>query len=114
MAPGTIPTTAPTFTASARPAGLRSVVTTWYYDKGVGLEHLRHLSGAALGRGLSENARQAYRWLVEMYSDGVEIFIFGFSRGAYTARSLTGFKSYSGLLQSQDKGLIEDAYEAYR
>jgi hypothetical protein len=85
-----------------------------FYDKGLGLEHLQHLSGAALGRGLSENVRQAYRWLVERYSDGAEIFLFGFSRGAYTARSLTGFMNYAGLLQSQDEGAIEDAYEAYR
>jgi len=85
-----------------------------YYDKGVGLDHLQHLSGGTLGKGLSENVRQAYRWLVHRYAEGTEIYIFGFSRGAYTARSLTGFMSYAGLLLPQDESAIEDAYEAYR
>jgi T6SS, Phospholipase effector Tle1-like, catalytic domain len=85
-----------------------------FYEKGVGLEPGMRLSGGALGRGLSENVRGAYRWVVRHYADGAEIFIFGFSRGAYTARSLAGFMHYAGLLQPQDEGAIEDAYEAYR
>ena len=85
-----------------------------YYDKGVGLEQLQRLSGAALGKGLSENVRQAYRWLARRHEDGAEIHVFGFSRGAYTARSLTGFMNYAGLLLPQDEGAIGDAYEAYR
>jgi hypothetical protein len=85
-----------------------------FYEKGVGLEPGMRLSGGALGKGLSENVREAYRWLVRHYTSGAEIYIFGFSRGAYTARSLTGFMSYAGLLQPQDEGTIEDAYEAYR
>jgi hypothetical protein len=85
-----------------------------YYDKGVGLEPGMRLSGAALGKGLSENVREAYRWLVRRYADDALIYVFGFSRGAYTARSLTGLMNYAGLLEAQDEGSIEDAYEAYR
>jgi hypothetical protein len=85
-----------------------------FYDKGVGLEPGMRLSGGAVGKGLSENVREAYRWLARRYADGAEVFVFGFSRGAYTARSLAGFMSYAGLLQSSDEGAIEDAYEAYR
>jgi uncharacterized protein (DUF2235 family) len=85
-----------------------------FYDKGVGLEPGMRLSGGALGKGLSENVREAYRWLARRYVDGAEVFVFGFSRGAYTARSLAGFMSYAGLLQASDDGTIEDAYEAYR
>ena len=85
-----------------------------FYDKGVGLELGMRLSGGALGKGLSENVREAYRWLARRYSDGAEIFVFGFSRGAYTARSLAGFMNYAGLLQASDEGAIEGAYEAYR
>ena len=85
-----------------------------YYSKGVGLEPGMRLSGAALGKGLSENVREAYRWLVRHHADGAEIYIFGFSRGAYTARSLSGLMNYAGLLQPQDEGSIGDAYEAYR
>ena len=43
---------------------------------------------ACSGKGLDENIRLAYEWLIENYNDGDEIFIFGFSRGAFTARSL--------------------------
>lgn len=85
-----------------------------FYDKGVGLEPGRRLSGGALGKGLSENVREAYRWLVRRYADGAEIYVFGFSRGAYTARSLAGLMNYAGLLQPQDDGSTEGAYEAYR
>jgi uncharacterized protein (DUF2235 family) len=72
------------------------------------------LSGAALGKGLSENVREAYRWLVRRYFADALIYVFGFSRGAYTARSLTGLINYAGLLRAQDEGSVEDAYEAYR
>jgi hypothetical protein len=85
-----------------------------FYDKGVGLEPGMRLSGGALGKGLSENVREAYRWLARRYVDGAEIFVFGFSRGAYTARSLAGFMNYAGLLQASDESAIHDAYEAYR
>ena len=83
-----------------------------YYGRGVGLEPGMRLSGAALGKGLSENVRDAYRWLVRHHADGAEIYIFGFSRGAYTARSLTGLMNYAGLLQPQDEDSIKDAYAA--
>src|ERR1044071_707241 len=70
---------------------------TRYYDEGVGTGVLDGISGGAFGIGLEENVRAAYDWLVEHYHDGNaaedadEIYIFGFSRGAYTARSLVGF-----------------------
>lgn len=85
-----------------------------HYDKGVGTEKGERLSGGALGRGLSQNVREAYQWLLRRYSEGDELFVFGFSRGAYTVRSLTGFLNYAGLLQQADEGEIEDAYKAYR
>ena len=85
-----------------------------FYDKGVGLQPGMRLSGGALGKGLSQNVRDAYRWLARHYADGAEIYVFGFSRGAYTARSLAGFINYAGVLQASDEGAIEDAYDAYR
>src|SRR4051794_33407798 len=59
-----------------------------YYDEGVGTSHLDRLLGGAFGRGLSENVRQGYRFLSQFYEADDEIYIFGFSRGAFTARSL--------------------------
>ena len=54
-----------------------------YYSIGV-----NGVLGGMFGKGLDENIRLAYEWLIENYNDGDEIFIFGFSRGAFTARSL--------------------------
>lgn len=85
-----------------------------FYDTGVGTVRFERLRGGALGRGLSENVREAYRWLVDNHRDGDEIFCFGFSRGAYTVRSLCGFVAYAGLLRREDAGSIRAAYDAYR
>ncbi|WP_095147840.1 DUF2235 domain-containing protein [Pseudomonas sp. Irchel s3a18] len=68
-----------------------------YYDKGVGTSPVTPISGAAFGNGVSINIRQAYRFLVEAYQPGDQIYLFGFSRGAFTARSLNGFIEFAGL-----------------
>lgn len=70
-----------------------------YYDEGVGtLGGLDKYVGGGLGKGLDINVRQAYRFLSQFYETGDEIYIFGFSRGAFTARSLAGYVGASGLL----------------
>ncbi|OQW42585.1 MAG: hypothetical protein A4S08_11515 [Proteobacteria bacterium SG_bin4] len=75
-----------------------------YYDKGVGTHMNDQFSGSAFGSGVSRNIRQAYQFLSHTYkakgenSDGDDIYIFGFSRGAFTARSLNGFIEMAGLL----------------
>ncbi|HEY9212705.1 MAG TPA: DUF2235 domain-containing protein [Ancylobacter sp.] len=68
-----------------------------YYDEGVGTLDDR-VRGGVLGIGLDRNVRQAYRFLSQFYDTGDEIYIFGFSRGAFTARSLAGYIGASGLL----------------
>lgn len=65
-----------------------------YYDVGV-----NGFLGGTFGKGLSENVAEAYKWLMDQYNPEDEIFIFGFSRGAYTARSLAGFIAKYGLLR---------------
>lgn len=90
------------------------------YDSGVGTEKGHKLSGGGLGLGLSENVRQAYEFLVDHYVEGAEIYVFGFSRGAYTVRSLCGFiKAIGGLLSKESLAagrdqILLDAYELYR
>ena len=69
-----------------------------YYDEGVGTQFYDNVLGGTFGRGLSENVRQGYRYLAQFYEPGDEIYILGFSRGAFTARSLAGFLAASGLL----------------
>jgi hypothetical protein len=72
-----------------------------FYDSGVGtgLLHDRILGGS-IGVGITTNIRQGYRFLSRWYVPGDEIYVFGFSRGAYTARSLVGYVAAAGLLQS--------------
>ena len=74
-----------------------------YYDTGVGtgLTPGDKFIGGGTGAGLEDNVRQAYRFLSDHYEPGVEIYIFGFSRGAFTARSLAGFMGAGGLLRPE-------------
>jgi len=52
------------------------------------------------GWGLDKEGLQAYEWLSETYEPDDRIYIFGFSRGAFTARSLAGLISKCGLLKA--------------
>lgn len=73
-----------------------------YYDRGVGTGPLLDpIKGGVFGDGLDEKIREAYRFLSSWYRPGDEIFIFGFSRGAYTARSLAGYLETVGLLRCE-------------
>jgi uncharacterized protein (DUF2235 family) len=73
-----------------------------FYDKGVGTgAYLDAIKGGMFGDGLDENIREAYRFLSTWYRPGDEIFVFGFSRGAFTARSLCGYLQAVGLLRCE-------------
>lgn len=86
-----------------------------YYDTGVGTQGLADkYVGGGLGGGLSENIQQAYRFIANNYHEGDELFLFGFSRGAYTVRSLAGFIGVAGLLRKENLRFLPEAYELYR
>ena len=61
-----------------------------FYDEGVGNNWYDRFTGALFARGLSLNIRDGYQKLARKFNPGDQIFVFGFSRGAYTARSLVG------------------------
>jgi uncharacterized protein (DUF2235 family) len=67
-----------------------------YYDAGLGTEW-GDLIGKATGSGISKNIQQAYSFITSVYDPGDYIFVFGFSRGAYTVRSLAGFVGRCGV-----------------
>ena len=70
-----------------------------YYDEGIGTaDPIDRFRGGALGFGLSDNVRQAYKYVAKHYLPGDEIYLIGFSRGAYTARSVAGYIATCGLL----------------
>jgi uncharacterized protein (DUF2235 family) len=87
-----------------------------YYDEGVGAEGSwlsRKLDGAT-GKGIDENILSAYKFILWNYEPGDELYLFGFSRGAYTARSLAGLIRNCGILKNNDLSLIKEAYRIYR
>jgi len=90
--------------------GIKQVV---FYDWGIGSYHDK-VTGGGLGAGLEKNVMDGYRFLVHNYEKGDEIFVFGFSRGAYTVRSLTGLINNCGILKGQESNRIEEAFSVYK
>jgi len=95
------------------------------YDDGVGTEDFKPLKifAGMTGWGLSRNVKQLYKELVRVYDPGDEIFMFGFSRGAFTIRTLAGFIGTCGVLDrnkccgttaSELERGIRRAYRVYR
>ncbi len=103
-----------------------------YYDPGVGTlgadgswlrlwRKITEVWGLATGWGLDEKVKDAYRFLIENYDRGNgdegardRIYIFGFSRGAYSARVLAGFIRAFGLIEKRNLNLLDYAYRAYK
>jgi len=94
-----------------------------FYDDGVGTEDLKPLKifSGMTGWGLSRNVKQLYKDLARIYEPGDNLFLFGFSRGAFTARTLAGFIASCGVLNvsklttaSALESTVKDAYEIYR
>jgi uncharacterized protein (DUF2235 family) len=86
-----------------------------FYDKGVGTAGgLDPVLGGVFGYGLSRKILEAYLFVVENYAPGDELFIFGFSRGAYTARSTAGLIRSAGVLRRQHANKLDEAYALYR
>src|SRR5262249_54587573 len=112
-----------------------------FYDPGVGTAFGSRVRGGAFGTGLNDNILHGYCWLInqwpdvcpettdvnnEKFREGPDIFVFGFSRGAYTARSLAGLINRCGLLKRSlclngkeplaciDSQLVQQAWMLYR
>ena len=93
-----------------------SVAQFVYYDPGVGTERswLAKLTGGAFGEGLSANVLDAYSFIIDNYNEGDQLFLFGFSRGAFTVRSLAGLIRKCGILRKEHSPLAGRAYSHYR
>lgn len=86
-----------------------------FYDQGVGTGNvLDRYSGGAFGDGLEDNIHDAYRFLIANYEFGDELFFFGFSRGAFTARSIVGMIRKCGILRRDVVQHYRDANVLYR
>jgi uncharacterized protein (DUF2235 family) len=86
------------------------------YDDGVGADTslIEHFLGGAFGEGLFQKIKEGYTKIAHDYQDGDAIYLFGFSRGAYTARSISGMLSACGLPQNLTEDAISDAFNTYR
>ena len=98
---------------AVKPFGRHRVPQQVFYDWGIGSYHDQVMAGAT-GQGLHKNIMDDYRYIVQNYSPGDEIFLFGFSRGAYTIRSLCGLINNFGILKRPDARLIQLAFDYYK
>lgn len=96
-----------------------------FYDPGVGTmgdpslntgfgKSLNKGLGLAFGRGMTRNIHDAYRYIMNSFHSGDRIFMFGFSRGAYTVRALAGMIHKMGLLKKGSENLIPYAIALYK
>jgi hypothetical protein len=87
-----------------------------HYHDGVGSDGdlTQRLLGGAIGLGLKKIIQDVYEFLVSDYAAGDEIYIFGFSRGAYAARALAGLIGASGIQRQKNRDEFEIAWEHYR
>lgn len=95
-----------------------------YYDPGVGTfasegawtplaRSISRIGGLAFGWGLRQNLGQAYTWLMQNWEPGDQVFIFGFSRGAYTARALVGILRAVGVMRPGSENLVPYVVATY-
>ncbi len=96
-----------------------------FYDPGVGtlarpnpwkklVQDASAIFGLATGYGLDDNVLNSYEFIVDNYADGDAIWLFGFSRGAYTVRVLAGLIHKVGLIAKQQVNLAGSGLTAYK
>jgi uncharacterized protein (DUF2235 family) len=110
---------------AAAPLGSNERVV--FYDPGVGnpgelpgatavdkvKRQIERISGLAFGRGVYENIADCYLFLMRHWREGDQLWIFGFSRGAFTARSLAGIVNRFGILEPQHENLLPTLLHIY-
>jgi uncharacterized protein (DUF2235 family) len=100
--------------AMARTAG--GVAQMLFYHSGVGTSGswISRLYDGFTGSGISDTILEAYRFVIETYEPGDQLFLFGFSRGAFTVRSLAGLIRSCGILRHNAVYAIPKAFRLYR
>jgi uncharacterized protein (DUF2235 family) len=118
------PETGPTNVSRIYDLAQKNASQLVYYDPGVGTmgargamtrigKALTRFAGLVAGYGIKENLEEAYTWLSRNYQKGDRIYVFGFSRGAYTARALTGMLHTVGLVRPGTENLVPYAVKLY-
>ena len=107
------PTNVLKFSRSIKPVDDNGIAQTVFYDWGIGSYHDK-VGGGGFGAGLDKNIMDGYRYIVHNYDEGDEIFLFGFSRGAYTVRCLAGLINNCSILKKEHENRISEAYKLYK
>jgi uncharacterized protein (DUF2235 family) len=98
-----------------------------FYDPGVGhprtlhavtlwdrwIDHVQRASALAFGLGVQENVAECYQWLATHWREGDQIFLFGFSRGAFTVRSVAGLINRFGLVRPEHVNMVPSLVSYY-
>jgi len=108
-----IPTNVLRIARAVRPEDEHGVQQIVFYDWGVG-SYQHKLRGGVSGLGIMKNIQDGYRFIVQNHDPGDEIFLFGFSRGAYTARALAGMLNKCGILKRPNADRIDEAFAFYK
>jgi uncharacterized protein (DUF2235 family) len=108
------PTNVVKFARWVLPQAPGGIVQLTYYNRGVGTgDFIDRLFGGAFGVGLGHNTREAYGFLARNYAPGDEVYLLGFSRGAYTVRRTVGMLRKCGLVPNAGEATIEEAHDLY-
>jgi uncharacterized protein (DUF2235 family) len=110
-----IPTNVRYLTMAIEHEDAEGVQQVLMYDAGIGTANaIDRQLGGALGEGIDINVIELYTFLALNYQAGDEVYMFGFSRGAYTVRSLAGLIHESGLVRRDKLDHVKEAYDLYR
>lgn len=107
------PTNVLRFARAVKPIAFDGVKQVVFYDWGVGSYYAK-VRGGTSGLGMMKNIQDGYRFIVQNYRPGDDLFLFGFSRGAYTIRSLAGMLNNCGILKRVNAHQIPDAFKFYK
>jgi hypothetical protein len=109
------PTNVERIAQAVRSQDSQGVSQTIHYQAGIGTwDWIDKMLGGAFGIGIDQHIQLAYLFLALNYDPGDEVYFFGFSRGAYTVRSLAGMLNRCGLVKEENIRHIRDAYRLYR
>lgn len=108
------PTNVTKLARAVRPRDGHGVDQVVFYHDGLGTHGpLDKVTGGAFGDGIEDNVRNLYRFIVYNYEPGDELFFFGFSRGAFTVRTLAGFMNRLQLIEKDDDYWVPELYACY-
>ena len=107
---GIHPTNVQRIAQAIQPRAADGIAQQAFYDDGLGWQ----IVPCGLAVSLKKSIIDAYRYVVQNYEPGDELFFFGFSRGAYVVRSLCGLINNCGILKRAHTRLIHSAFDHYK